>query len=145
MCRQIALKALSERLKVSDPTRHSQLPKSFPQQQNHHHQQQQHKHHNHNFRIGHNHSHGSGHSHSLGSGHGHSHGAGSPQVPQSDYLKSFTSSGIQPLPITTDRTEPRMISTMNTIAIPMPAPPPRDKHNMDDTASENTVDNEPSA
>lgn len=139
MCRQIALKALSERLKASDTTRHSQLPKSFPQQQN---QQQQHKHHNHNF--GHNHCHGSGHSHSHESEHGHSHGAGAPQVPQSDYLKSFTSNGIQSLPITTDRTEPRMISTMNTIAIPMPAPPHKDKQKMDDAVSENTVDNKPS-
>lgn len=35
------------------------------------------------------------------------------------------SSSIASLPITTARSEPRMISTMSPIAIPMPAPPPK--------------------
>ncbi|XP_034471534.1 transmembrane protein 115 [Drosophila innubila] len=137
--RQIALKALSERLKATDSTRHAQLPKSFPQQQHqqphHHHQQQQpqHKHHSHNHgsghsHSGHSHSQGAGHSHSHASGHSHSHGAGATQAPQPDFVKSSSSSAAaQQLPITTARSEPRMISTMSTIAIPMPAPPPKDE------------------
>ncbi|XP_037708745.1 transmembrane protein 115 [Drosophila subpulchrella] len=125
--RQIALKALSERLKSTDSTRHSQLPKSFPQQSQlqHHHQHaphQQQKHHSHG--GGHSHSHGSGHSHSHGAGHGHSHGPGPAQMPQPEFLKP-TGSSTQ-LPITTSRAEPRMISTMSPIAIPMPAPPPKE-------------------
>eukprot|EP00099_Drosophila_melanogaster_P004086 NP_001188706.1 uncharacterized protein Dmel_CG9536, isoform B [Drosophila melanogaster] len=124
--RQIALKALSERLKATDSSRHAQLPKSFPQQQqlqHHHHQHaphQQQKHHSHG--TGHSHSHGAGHSHSHGAG--HSHGPGPAQMPQPDFLKS-TGSASQ-LPITTSRAEPRMISTMSPIAIPMPAPPPKE-------------------
>lgn len=126
--RQIALKALSERLKATDSTRHAQLPKSFPQQQQqqqHPHQQQQHKHHSHSHGSGHSHSHGSGHSHSHGAGHSHSHGAGAAQAPQPDFVKPANSPA-QQLPITTARSEPRMISTMSNIAIPMPAPPPKD-------------------
>ncbi|XP_064546921.1 transmembrane protein 115 [Drosophila montana] len=123
--RQIALKALSERLKATDSTRHAQLPKSFPQQQQHH--QQQHKHHSHNHGAGHSHSHAAGHSHSHShspsAGHSHSHAAGAAQAPQPDFVKPAA----QQLPITTARAEPRMISTMSPIAIPMPAPPPKDE------------------
>lgn len=129
--RQIALKALSERLKATDSTKHSQLPKSFPQQQqlqhqHHHSPHQQHKHHGHSHSqaAGHSHSHGAGHSHSHGGGHGHSHGPGPVQTPQPDFLKPTSSTG--QLPITTSRAEPRMISTMSPIAIPMPAPPPKE-------------------
>ncbi|KAH8262709.1 hypothetical protein KR026_007870 [Drosophila bipectinata] len=130
--RQIALKALSERLKATDSTKHTQLPKSFPQQQqlqhqhHHHSPHQQHKHqgHSHSHGAGHSHSHGAGHSHSHGGGHGHSHGPGPVQTPQPDFLKPTSSSG--QLPITTARAEPRMISTMSPIAIPMPAPPPKE-------------------
>ncbi|KAH8333059.1 hypothetical protein KR074_003208 [Drosophila pseudoananassae] len=129
--RQIALKALSERLKATDSTKHTQLPKSFPQQQqlqhqHHHSPHQQHKHqgHSHSHGAGHSHSHGAGHSHSHGGGHGHSHGPGPAQTPQPDFLKPTSSSG--QLPITTARAEPRMISTMSPIAIPMPAPPPKE-------------------
>ncbi|EDV59079.1 transmembrane protein 115 [Drosophila erecta] len=123
--RQIALKALSERLKATDSSRHAQLPKSFPQQQQmqHHHQHaphQQQKHHSHG--GGHSHSHGAGHSHSHRAG--HSHGPGPAQMPQPDFLKPTSSSS--QLPITTSRAEPRMISTMSPIAIPMPAPPPKE-------------------
>ncbi|KAL7740857.1 hypothetical protein ACLKA6_014022 [Drosophila palustris] len=127
--RQIALKALSERLKATDSTRHAQLPKSFPQQQHH----QQHKHHSHNHgsghsHSGHSHSQGAGHSHSHGAGHSHTHGAGAAQAAQPDFVKPSSSiAGAQQLPITTARSEPRMISTMSTIAIPMPAPPPKDE------------------
>ncbi|XP_017851383.2 LOW QUALITY PROTEIN: transmembrane protein 115 [Drosophila busckii] len=123
--RQIALKALSERLKATDSTRHTQLPKSFPNQQqkaaaiipaqHHHQQQQQHKHHSHG--AGHSHNHSAGHSHSQ------SHGPTAAQAPQPDFLKPSSSSTGQP--ITTARAEPRMISTMSSIPIPMPAPPPK--------------------
>ncbi|XP_030376935.1 transmembrane protein 115 [Scaptodrosophila lebanonensis] len=132
--RQIALKALSERLKATDSTRHAPLPKSFPQHQHHHqhshNQHTQHKHHSHSGHgAGHSHSgHGAGHSHSHGAGHssGHSHGVGSIQAPpQPDFLKPTAASN-PPQPITSARAEPRMISTMSPIAIPMPAPPPKD-------------------
>ncbi|KAH8418789.1 hypothetical protein KR222_003052, partial [Zaprionus bogoriensis] len=132
--RQIALKALSERLKATDSTRHAQLPKSFPQQQQLQHQQQhQHQHHHHQQHQQHkhhSHSHGAAHGHSHGHGHGHGHGAGAAQALQPDFMKPASSSGsssAQPqLPITTARAEPRMISTMSPIAIPMPAPPPKE-------------------
>ncbi|KAH8263856.1 hypothetical protein KR038_002469 [Drosophila bunnanda] len=127
--RQIALKALSERLKATDATRHSQLPKSFPQQQQlqHQHQHHQHQHQNPTHQQHKFHAHGAGHSHShlAGHGHGHSHGPGPAQTPQPDFLKP-TSSNVNQLPITKSRAEPRMISTMSNIAIPMPAPPPKD-------------------
>ncbi|SPP90062.1 transmembrane protein 115 [Drosophila guanche] len=128
--RQIALKALSERLKATDSTRHAQLPKSYPvqsqlQQQHHHHHQhhQQQKHHS-AHSHGHTHSHGAGHIHSHSGAAGHSHGPGPAQTPQPDFLKP--SSNSTQLPITTSRAEPRMISTMSNIAIPMPAPSPKD-------------------
>ncbi|KAH8273859.1 hypothetical protein KR044_002207 [Drosophila immigrans] len=143
--RQIALKALSERLKATDSTRHAQLPKSFPQQQQHpnHQQQQQHKHHSHSGHshgAGHSHGHGAGHSHGHGAGHSHGHGAGhshgAAQAPQPDFVKPISSATQQQLPITTARAEPRMISTMSTIPIPMPAPPPKEQ-----TEGQGTVGN----
>ncbi|BFF93184.1 transmembrane protein 115 [Drosophila madeirensis] len=128
--RQIALKALSERLKATDSTRHAQLPKSYPvqPQQQHHHRHQHHqqqKHHSaHSHGAGYTHSHEAGHIHSHSGAAGHSHGPGPAQAPQPDFLKP--SSNSTQLPITTSRAEPRMISTMSNIAIPMPPPPPKD-------------------
>ncbi|XP_055372172.1 transmembrane protein 115 [Condylostylus longicornis] len=65
--RQIALKALSERLKAADLKQNS-LPKSYPPGGKHQHQHQHHH-------AGHSHGSGAGHSHGHHhSGHGHSHG-----------------------------------------------------------------------
>lgn len=122
--RQIALKALSERLKSTDSARHTQLPKSYPtvQQQQHHHQHAHHKHSQHSHQH-----HGQQHHHHHPGAHGHSH-AGMPSTSAAALAEqSFLSQKpISNLPITTARAEPRMISTMSPIAIPMPAPPPKD-------------------
>nr|XP_014102695.1 transmembrane protein 115 [Bactrocera oleae] len=141
--RQIALKALSERLKSTDAARHNQLPKSFPtvssggapMSGHHHHHHQKHQHH-HSQQHGH-HSHGHGHSHSHPHGHGHTqHTAPEHVSPEALLNPSFmgksqhVSANISS-PITSMRAEPRMISTMSTIAIPMPAPPPRNDVNID--------------
>ncbi|XP_068157358.1 transmembrane protein 115 [Drosophila tropicalis] len=107
--RQIALKALSERLKATDSNRHSQLPKSFPQQQQQHHHHQHHNQHQH-------------HPHH----HQHKHHSPGQSQPQPDFLKPSSSTSSSQLPITSSRSEPRMISTMSPIAIPMPAPPPKE-------------------
>lgn len=129
--RQIALKALSERLKSTETSRHSQLPKSFPtvtgHSHGHGHGQHQHKHHGHH--AGHSHHHGSGHSHGA-AGHSHSHGhaamGGHGELQTPPFLAQQTNTSASPSqPITTARSEPRMISTMSQIAIPMPAPPPK--------------------
>ncbi|TDG44902.1 hypothetical protein AWZ03_008710 [Drosophila navojoa] len=138
--RQIALKALSERLKATDSTRHTQLPKSFPQQQqlqqhqhqhNQHHQHQHQHHHQHQQQHKqHSHSHGHNHGHSHGHSHGHPSGAGAGAAPQPDFVKPAAQ---QLQPITTAHAEPRMISTMSPIAIPMPAPPPKEKEQTNET------------
>uniref|UniRef100_A0A182K1L6 Transmembrane protein 115 n=1 Tax=Anopheles christyi TaxID=43041 RepID=A0A182K1L6_9DIPT len=76
--RQIALKALSERLsKTTDSSRQNTVPKSFPQTTGKHHQHQ-HGHHHH--------------------GHGHSHGHQQQQQPQFGGLPPFTG-----FPMTVDR------------------------------------------
>uniref|UniRef100_A0A1I8MPI8 Eukaryotic integral membrane protein (DUF1751) n=1 Tax=Musca domestica TaxID=7370 RepID=A0A1I8MPI8_MUSDO len=131
--RQIALKALSERLKATETTKHTPLPKSFPTvagaghgHGHSHNHQHQHKHHH-----GHGHGHGShgGHSHQhVGGAHqhnasGHSHHSGGHAEIQTPPFLAQSASPSQP--ITTARSEPRMISTMSPIAIPMPAPPPK--------------------
>lgn len=136
--RQIALKALSERLKATDSTRHTQLPKSFPQQQQlqqHHHHQNQHDQHQHHHQHQqqhkqHSHSHGPNHGHSHGHSHGHPAGAGASAAPQPDFVKPAAQ---QLQPITTAHAEPRMISTMSPIAIPMPAPPPKEEKQTNET------------
>ncbi|TMW50925.1 hypothetical protein DOY81_003998 [Sarcophaga bullata] len=129
--RQIALKALSERLKSTETSRHNQTPKSFPPvggsvsqglAHAHGHSQLPHKHHGHHGGQSHHHHHGGLHSHS----HAHSHasgGHGELQTPP--FLAQSANSASSSLPITTARSEPRMISTMSSIAIPMPAPPPK--------------------
>ncbi|XP_075149246.1 transmembrane protein 115 [Haematobia irritans] len=120
--RQIALKALSERLKTTETTKHTQLPKSFPTVAGpggHGHGHQQHKHHH--GHHGHSHHHGSQHHH-IASGHSHGSG-GHAEIQTPPFLAHSTSTASQP--ITTARSEPRMISTMSPIAIPMPAPPPK--------------------
>lgn len=125
--RQIALKALSERLKSTETTRHTQLPKSFPTvavsghgHAHSHGSQHQHKHH------GSGHHHGThGHGHSSGHGHSHSHASGGHGEIQTPPFLAQTSASSVSQPITTARSEPRMISTMSPIAIPMPAPPPK--------------------
>ncbi|XP_053958033.1 transmembrane protein 115 [Anastrepha ludens] len=131
--RQIALKALSERLKTTDAARHNQLPKSFPtvtsgggpmaghqhhHKHQHHHNQHQHQHHQH---------HGHGHSHSHTHDHDHppEHVSAQALINPSFLGQTQHGSSNMSSPITTARAEPRMISTMSTIAIPMPAPPPR--------------------
>lgn len=133
------MKALSERLKSTETSRHNQIPKSFPpvaggvsqgHAHGHSHSQHQHKHHghhggqSHHHHLGGSHSHGA-HSSSASHGHAHSHassGHGELQTPP--FLKQSVNSA-STLPITTARSEPRMISTMSSIAIPMPAPPPK--------------------
>ncbi|KAL9923553.1 transmembrane protein 115 [Glossina fuscipes] len=119
--RQIALKALSERLKSTENSRHNQLPKSFPTVAGQHHQPPhkhhgQHQHHHHQHLQSHSHSHGHSHDHPIGGGHS--------DVNTPAFLTKSAST-IPAQPITTARTEPRMISTMSPIAIPMPAPPPK--------------------
>uniref|UniRef100_A0A182V8L5 Transmembrane protein 115 n=1 Tax=Anopheles merus TaxID=30066 RepID=A0A182V8L5_ANOME len=80
--RQIALKALSERLsKTTDSSRQNTVPKSFPQTTGKHH----HHHHHHHGQ----HHHG---------GHGHSHGHHQQQQPQFGGLPPFTG-----FPMTVDR------------------------------------------
>ncbi|XP_017859252.1 PREDICTED: transmembrane protein 115 [Drosophila arizonae] len=136
--RQIALKALSERLKATDSTRHAQLPKSFPQQQqlqqhqHHHNQHHQHQHHHQHQQQHkqHSHSHGHNHGHSHGHSHGHPSGAGAGAAPQPDFVRPAAQ---QLQPITTAHAEPRMISTMSPIAIPMPAPPPKEEEQTNET------------
>ncbi|XP_004519303.1 transmembrane protein 115 [Ceratitis capitata] len=125
--RQIALKALSDRLKFTDAARNSQLPKSFPKvssgvapMSGHHHKHQHHGHHH-----GHGHSHGHGHhSHTHAQGHVAEHVSPEALMNPSFMGKSHHNINNMNAPITTARAEPRMISTMSTIAIPMPAPPP---------------------
>ncbi|XP_067620819.1 transmembrane protein 115 [Eurosta solidaginis] len=129
--RQIALKALSERLKSTDSARYNQLPKSFPTvsagmapMAGHHH----HHHHNKQQHHGQHHNHGHGqHSHTHGHDH-HSHAQHTSHHVSAEALinPSFLGQSQRThntAPITTARVEPRMISTMSTIAIPMPAPP----------------------
>uniref|UniRef100_A0A1A9W5H8 Peptidase S54 rhomboid domain-containing protein n=1 Tax=Glossina brevipalpis TaxID=37001 RepID=A0A1A9W5H8_9MUSC len=111
--RQIALKALSERLKSTESSRHNQLPKSFPTVAGQHHQ---HKHHGQHQHHQHHPQHLQSHSHS------HSHDIAGDLDSPAFLTKSVSTTPAEP--ITTARKEPRMISTMSPIAIPMPAPPP---------------------
>lgn len=109
--RQIALKALSERLKSTESARYNQLPKSFPTAGSHHH------HHQHG-------GHGHGHSHSHG--HGHHQKKTATATTTTAFYPQSGNDGSSAATITTARAEPRMISTMSPIAIPMPAPPPKE-------------------
>lgn len=89
-----------------------------------------HHHHKHHHHGGAHHSHHGGHQHQHGGhshhGHGHSHGHVDMTTPAFHPQATAALAGALPMaPITSARSEPRMISTMSPIAIPMPAPPPK--------------------